>query len=170
MQTNPVLFDSLHATKRAGGSEAIVQGISGTKNLGTLTLGKSVRASGRLEDGASDVYQFTVEGSKRNTLTLDNKIDGSLESVSITNQQENLSSSAAGNTAINGKGQVFNSFSNIPPGTYFLRLKGIPGKTASYSARLNYQFTNSDSNPATDFSSVLNQSGIDFSDASLSID
>jgi hypothetical protein len=170
MQTNPVLFDSLHAAKRAENSGTLAQKLSNSKNLGTLTLGQSARASGRVDGSETDVYQFTVEGSNRNTLTLDNKIDGSLESVSITDRQGSLSSSATGNTAINGKGQIFNTFSNIPPGTYFLRLKGTPGKTASYSARLNYQFTSSDSNPATDFSSVLNQSGIDFSDASLSID
>jgi hypothetical protein len=174
MQTQKVLFDDRQAALRAAArAQARADADSGVStgndvnNLGTLNLGKSARASGRLTNGETDVYRFTVRGSNRNTLTLNNRFNGSLQAVSITDRQGNVTSGSSG---ISGNGETFNAFSNVPEGTYFLNLKGEPGTDTSYAVRLRYQSTRADSDPATDFSDVLNQPGIDFSDASTSID
>jgi hypothetical protein len=172
-QTEP-LFDDLHQANRSPVTPSPIAPLSTTQNLGTLSLGRSTRASGSVDRGVTDTYQFTVTDRGRNTLTLENQINGSLESVSIVNEAGNLSTgiisdTSIGNTngdGISGNGRVFNTFSGIRPGTYFLRLRGgAPDST--YAFRLSYQPSRPDSDLATDFSSVLNQPGIDFSNATI---
>jgi hypothetical protein len=168
------LFDDLHRANRSPATPSSSTLTPTTRNLGTLPLGRSTRASGSVDRGATDTYQFTVTDRGRNTITLENQINGSLESVRIVDEAGNLSAGIIGNTtasdtngdSISGNGRVFNTFSGIRPGTYFLRLRGgAPDST--YAFRLSYQPSRADSDPATAFSSVLNQPAIDFSNVTL---
>jgi hypothetical protein len=172
MQTE-MLFDSLHQANRATSPSVMTSSLNANvRDLGALPLGRSASASGNVGNGMTDTYRFTVSDRGRNTLTLDNKINGSLESVRIVDELGNLSTDGAINTrgsstSVSGNGQIFSTFSGIQPGTYFLRFKGAATDNNVYSFRLNYQPTRADSNSATDFSGVLNRSSIDFSNVSI---
>jgi hypothetical protein len=159
------LFDDLHRANRA--NRSTTPDPLAPRNLGTLSLGSSVRASGSVDRGETDTYQFTVADRGRNTLTLENQIKGSLESVRIVDAAGNLSTlESVGDNNISGNGRVFNSFSGVRPGTYSLRLRG-GSNDSTYAFRLNYEPTRTDADAATDFSSVLNQPGIDFSNTTV---
>jgi hypothetical protein len=161
------LFDERHQANRANRSTVTnaLPATSSSRNLGTLSLGSSVRASGSVDRGETDTYQFTVTDRGRNTLTLENQINGSLESVRIVDAAGDLSTPAISTeNSISGSGRAFTTLSGVRPGTYSLRLRG-GSNDSTYAFRLNYEPTRTDSDAATDFSSVLNQPGIDFSNA-----
>jgi hypothetical protein len=122
-----------------------------TTSVGTLDLGRTYNYSGSLSNGETKDYRFRIGANSSNkTLSVDTRVNGSLATIALLNNQGNApaitgvstSASADGNS---NDGRISTSFTGIAPGEYSLRLQGAGEGRNSYNLRLKYQGNSADS-------------------------